>query len=83
MYYACINILLYYNNIDYIGLYCNSGYILLVNCVMSVRERMSCILSCICCILYYYDNFPLLKPKYAHKLKICITIHSVYGTPNE
>ena len=68
MYYACINILLYYYNIYYTGLYCNSVYILLVNCVMTVRGRMSCILSCIYCILYY-DNIPLLKPKYAHKPK--------------
>ena len=68
MYYACINILLYYHNIYYIGPYCNSVYILIVNCGETVRGRMPCILSCIYCILYYYDyNIPLLKPN-AHKL---------------
>ena len=68
MSYACINILLDYN-IYYIGLYCNSVYILLFNCGMTVRVRMTCSLSCIYCILYYYYNITFLKPKYAHKPK--------------
>ena len=72
MYYAYTNILLYYHNIYYISSYCisycNSVYIFLVNCVMTVRGRMTCSLSCIYCILYYYDSIPLLKPN-THKLK--------------
>ena len=35
---------------------------------MTVRGRMTCSLSCIYCILYYYNNIILLKPN-AHKLK--------------
>ena len=72
MYYAYTNILLYYHNNYYIGpyciSYCISVYIFLVNCLMTVRGRMACSLSCIYCILYYDDNIPLLKPN-AHKLK--------------
>ena len=66
LYYACTNILLYYH-IYYISSYCisycNSVYIFFVNCGMTIRGRMACSLSCIYCILYYYD-----KPN-AHKLK--------------
>ena len=68
MYYAYTNILLYYHNNYYIGPYCIIVYIFLVNCLMTVRGRMACSLSCIYCILYYDDNIPLLKPN-AHKLK--------------
>ena len=72
LYYAYTNILLYYHNIYYISSYCISYcisvYIFLVNCGMTVRGRMACSLSCIYCILYYYDSIPLLKPN-AHKLK--------------
>ena len=72
LYYAYTNILLYYQHIYYISpvciSYCNSVYIFLVNCVMTVKKRIACSLSCIYCILYYYGNIPLLKEN-AHKLK--------------
>ena len=63
---------LYYHNNNYIGpyciSYCISVYIFFVNCLMTVRGRMTCSLSCIYCILYYDDNIPLMKPN-THKLK--------------
>ena len=49
LYYACTNVLLHYQHIYYISpyciSYCNSVYIFLVNCVMTVRGRMACSLS--------------------------------------